>query len=140
MRTVRIAVHSLSCSVEMFYHHFLLRDGPADLARVLAGHLTELGGTFLLVGEVLSLRRDSFPPSFCEGRANLRDATPPLDTAIALETVERELGRPIHELFPVFARSACGGDWLGQTYVAKITDDDPVVVTVRRPGLTSIVE
>ena len=140
MRTARIAVHSLSCSVEMFYHHFLLRDGPADLARVLAGHLRELGGTFLLVGEVLSLRRDCFPPAFCEGLASLKDATPPLATAVAIQTVEHELGRPIHELFSAFEKSASGGDWLGQTYTAEITDDDPVVVTVRRPGLTSMVE
>ncbi len=139
MRRTRIAVHFLSCSVKLLFRRYLWRDSPADLARILSAHLEELGGTFLLVGQLLSIRRDCLPAAFCEVLGSLRDATPPFDTAEAIRVVEREFGRPIHELFSYFQKSASSADWMGQTHMAAIAEGDPVVVTVRRPGLTPMV-
>ena len=139
MRRARIVVHLLSVSVRLLYRRYLWRDSPAELGGLVAGHLERLGGTFLLLGHVLSIRPDWFPAAFCGALGSLRDATPPLAPADAGEVVERELGRPVHELFSFFDKSAQSADWLGQTHLAAITENDHVVVTIRRPGLAPMV-
>jgi ubiquinone biosynthesis protein len=138
-RTVQISVHFLSCSAQLLWRRFLFRDSPADLARVLRSHLQELGGVYFLVGQILSLRYDCFPPAFCEEIGNLADTSEPLDPAVAIQVIEQELGRPLQDLFSSFDKSTNSVDWLGQAHMAAITDDDPVVVTIRRPGLASMV-
>jgi ubiquinone biosynthesis protein len=71
--------------------------------------------------------------------ANLSDNSPPLDVAVVIRGIEAELGKPIQELFATFDKNLTSSNWLGQTHRAAITDDDPVIVTVRRPELTASV-
>jgi len=113
---------------------------PADLAGVLRAHIEELGGVFLLFGKALSIRYDCLPVSFCEVLSKTPDCSPPLDAAAVTRTIESELGKPLQESFSFFDDKFTGSNWLSQTHKAAITADDPVMVIVRRPGLTPIVE
>jgi predicted unusual protein kinase regulating ubiquinone biosynthesis (AarF/ABC1/UbiB family) len=124
----------------MLYRRFFLQDSPAGLARTLGSHLGKLGGTFLLIGQALSFRHDWFPAAFCEELGKLRDTTPPLGEQEVRSIVEQELGRPIDEMFSSFETAPLRADWLGQSHRAAISESDPVIVTLRRPALTSLVE
>ncbi len=70
--------------------------------------LTELGTTFIKLGQILSTRADLIGPSMAEELAKLQADVPPDDEEVVLRTVESELGKPLKELFAEFDLKAMG--------------------------------
>jgi predicted unusual protein kinase regulating ubiquinone biosynthesis (AarF/ABC1/UbiB family) len=65
----------------------------------------------------------------------LQDDLPAFDHAIALATIEAELGAPAHELFAQFPDYPVAAASLGQVYKAQLADGRWVAVKVQRPNL-----
>jgi aarF domain-containing kinase len=109
--------------------------------------LVDLGPTFIKFGQMLSIRPDVLPPPVLIELQQLCDGVPPNSTAHAIQLIEKELGRPVTEIFqdlncdsqPIAAAS------LGQVYKCKLiqktlTGQEIVVaVKVQRPDMLNAV-
>ncbi len=109
-----------------------------QLGRRILNTLTALGPCFIKVGQALSTRPDLVRRDWLEQLTQLQDNLPPFPHAIALETIERELGAPAQELFEQFPDYPVAAASLGQVYKAQLTDGHWVAVKVQRPNLAWI--
>ncbi len=105
---------------------------PAVRARLALEHL---GPIFVKFGQILSTRRDLVPPEIADELASLQDRVPPFDGARARAEVERQLGRPIDDLFSAFDESALASASIAQVHAARLRDGTDVVVKVLRPDV-----
>jgi len=94
----------------------------------------ELGPAYIKLGQLLSVRPDVIPQPYIDEFARLQDEVPPAPFEEVRPILEKELGKPIPEVFDSFDPSAVTGASLGQVYRAKYNDDE-VVVKVNRPGI-----
>ena len=101
--------------------------------------LEELGVVFLKFGQVLALRRDLLPDVYVAELERLHDRLPPVDFAAVRETVERELGGPLEQLFGSFDPVPLAAATIAQVHAATLADGRPVVVKVRRADLARLV-
>lgn len=101
--------------------------------------LTDLGPTFIKVGQALSTRPDLIRKDFLEELIKLQDQLPPFDNAIALSIIEAELGRPIQELYREISPSPVAAASLGQVYRALLHTGEEVAVKVQRPNLLPVI-
>lgn len=101
--------------------------------------LEGLGPAFVKFGQLLSLRRDMLPESYIEELQKLQDdvAIFPGDQARAI--IERELGKPVEELFAEFDETPLAAASIGQVHTAHLMDGSSVVVKVQRPGIEPII-
>jgi ubiquinone biosynthesis protein len=92
--------------------------------------LTEMGTTFIKLGQILSTRPDLVGPTLANELSTLRDDTPadPPETVRAL--IEAELHKPIEELFVEFKTAALASASIGQVHRARLHDGREVVVKV----------
>ena len=115
-----------------------------SLARAaeLRALLTQLGPTFIKLGQMLSIRPDLLPPDAVLELQKLCDGCPSYPTADALLLIERELGAPAAQLFdgldaatpPVAAAS------LGQVYRCRLRGTgEEVALKVQRPDMVRAV-
>jgi ubiquinone biosynthesis protein len=97
--------------------------------------LSELGPTFIKVGQILSTRSDLIGPALAEELAILQDKTPADPPAVVRATIEAELGQPIEELFVEFEEQPLASASIAQVHCARLSNGDRVVVKVQHPGL-----
>jgi ubiquinone biosynthesis protein len=97
--------------------------------------LTDLGTTFIKLGQVLGTRPDLVGIDMAHELALLQSGTPADPPEVALATVEKELARPIAECFAEFDREAMASASIGQVHHAKLPSGRPVVVKVQHPGI-----
>ena len=122
----------------------LLKGGSKDprvqrnLARTLLRTLTNLGPCFIKVGQALSTRPDLIRRDWLDELTRLQDDLPSFDHAIALKTIETELGAPVDQLFEEFPETPVAAASLGQVYKARVGSQRWVAVKVQRPNLTFI--
>lgn len=105
------------------------------LAERILRTLTNLGPCFIKVGQSLSTRPDLVRRDWLDQLTRLQDDLPSFDHAIALATIEAELGGPAHELFAEFPDYPVAAASLGQVYKARLADGRWVAVKVQRPNL-----
>ena len=113
-------------------------DVQRKLAKTLLRTLTNLGPCFIKVGQALSTRPDLIRRDWLDELTKLQDDLPPFDHAIALQTIETELGAPVEQLFEDFPDVPVAAASLGQVYKARLHGQHWVAVKVQRPNLTFI--
>jgi ubiquinone biosynthesis protein len=101
---------------------------------------TELGTTFIKLGQMLSTRRDLIGPALANELTRLQSNVPPDPFEVVRETVERELGKPLSELFLSFEPKALASASIGQAHKATLLDGREVVVKVQHPDLGPTIE
>ena len=106
-----------------------------QLGRRILHTLTALGPCFIKVGQALSTRPDLVRRDWLDQLTQLQDNLPPFPHAIALATIERELGAPADQLFEQFPDFPVAAASLGQVYKAQLSDGHWVAVKVQRPNL-----
>ena len=122
----------------------LIRGGSNDpdvqrqLARTLLKTLTNLGPCFIKVGQALSTRPDLIRRDWLDELTRLQDDLPAFDHAIALRTIQDDLGAPVEQLFEDFPERPIAAASLGQVYKARLHGQTFVAVKVQRPNLTFI--
>jgi ubiquinone biosynthesis protein len=92
--------------------------------------LTEMGTTFIKLGQILSTRPDVVGPVLANELSSLQDDTPADPPASARTLIEAELHRPIEELFGEFEAEAFASASIGQVHRARLRDGRRVVVKV----------
>jgi len=102
--------------------------------------LTELGPTFVKLGQVLATRVDVFPPSWIAEFEKLHSQVPPVAFDLLRPELEAALGRPVAETFSYFDPEPFAAASIAQVHRALLNDGTPVVVKVRRPGIVAKIE
>lgn len=97
--------------------------------------LTELGTTFIKVGQILSTRPDIVSPALADELALLQTATPPDPFEVVRETICAELGKPPEELFAEFDPVPIASASIGQVHAGVLHDGRHIVVKVQRQGI-----
>jgi predicted unusual protein kinase regulating ubiquinone biosynthesis (AarF/ABC1/UbiB family) len=97
--------------------------------------LTGLGPCFIKVGQALSTRPDLVRRDWLDQLTQLQDNLPAFPHAIALQTIEADLGAPVQQLFEEFPDYPVAAASLGQVYRAKPVGGHWVAVKVQRPNL-----
>jgi len=124
--------------------NLVIRGGSKDpdvqrsLARSLLRTLTQLGPCFIKVGQALSTRPDLIRRDWLDELTRLQDDLPPFPHAIALATIQEDLGAPVDQLFAEFPDAPVAAASLGQVYRARMHGQHWVAVKVQRPNLPFI--
>ena len=107
-------------------------------AEKLVVRVAKLGPTFIKLGQLMSARADIFPEPYLTAIGRLQDRAPPNPPDHIIAVIERELGRPVDEVFDEFEREPAAAASLGQVHEA-VVDGRQVVVKVLRPGVEEVV-
>ncbi len=116
-----------------FARHMARRSDP--LPRRVRTAFTDLGPTYVKVGQVIASSPGLFPPDWTEEFASLRDKVPPFPGDQARRMVEEDLGRPLRSAFATFDEVPIAAASIAQVHGATLLDGSEVVVKVQRPGL-----
>lgn len=106
---------------------------------IVVNILTDLGPTFVKIGQIASQQAEYLPRDYCEALAKLRSKVAPMDFATVNEQVEKYLGKPISELYASFDETPLGSASIAQVHKAELFDGTVVAVKVRRPGIVDTV-
>ena len=116
----------------------LVRRRAAAAARPgerLAAALTEMGPSFIKLGQLLATRADLFGDEIAEDLALLQDRLPPFPGAQARALIEAEFGQKLSSLFAAFDEVPVAAASIAQVHFAETAQGRPVAVKVLRPGI-----
>lgn len=102
--------------------------------------MTDLGPTFVKLGQILATRVDVFPPGWIAEFEQLHSKVPPVSFDLLRPLLEVKYGRPLDELFDDLETTAFAAASIAQVHRAKLKDGTPVVLKIRRPDIVEKVE
>jgi len=100
----------------------------------------ELGPTFIKFGQILADRPDIVPEELQIQLRKLQDEAQPMPDDLAIREIEKELGRPVGELFREFDTRRLASASIAQTYRAILLNGEEVCIKVQRPGIDKKIE
>jgi ubiquinone biosynthesis protein len=95
----------------------------------------ELGPTFIKFGQILADRIDIVPNELREELCKLQDKADPMPDDVAIREIEKELQRPVSEVFREFDRNHLASASIAQTYKAVLLNGEEVCIKIERPGI-----
>jgi ubiquinone biosynthesis protein len=110
---------------------------PAIRLRVV---LTELGPTFIKLGQFLSTRSDILPREVINEFEKLQDRVPPVPFPEIKKQLRKGLGCPIEKVFSSVDSTPLGTASIGQVHRATLLSGKKVVVKVQRPGVEKTIK
>lgn len=111
------------------------RDSDARRAARLRATFQSMGITFIKLGQQLSMRLDLLPYEYTRELENMLSDVEPIPESQAVATIEREIGKPLDEIFAAFDPIPVGSASIACVYRAVLTSGEEVAVKVRRPGI-----
>ena len=105
-----------------------------ELARMAA---EELGPTFVKLAQILANRPDIVSEEYQHEFEKLQSQVAPFPTEQVKKIVEKELKKPLEELFLDFSEEPLGSASIGQVHKAKLQNGKDVVVKVQRPDVAA---
>ncbi|MEI6434500.1 MAG: AarF/ABC1/UbiB kinase family protein [Bacteroidota bacterium] len=100
----------------------------------------ELGPTFIKFGQILADRPDIVPEELRVELKKLQDEAQPMPDDLAIAEIEKELGRPVTEIFREFDGNRLGSASIAQTYRAVLLNGEVVCIKIQRPGIDKKIE
>jgi len=109
---------------------------PASLAIMVTERVERLGGLWVKAAQIIAMRRDLFSKEFCDELSRLHDRAHGFPGEVARGIIERDLGRPIDEVFRKFETDPIAAASIGQVHVAWLRESgQKVAVKVQRPTI-----
>jgi ubiquinone biosynthesis protein len=108
-------------------------------AREIRNVALALAGAFTKVAQIGGARADVLPAPFIEELSQFHDAVPPRPFELLAPIVERDLGRPLADLFASFEPRALAAASLAQVHRATLPDGTPVAVKIQYPEVRRII-
>jgi predicted unusual protein kinase regulating ubiquinone biosynthesis (AarF/ABC1/UbiB family) len=99
--------------------------------------LSDLGPTFIKLGQFLSVRGDLLPEEFAEELALLQDRVPPFKIEQVKETIRLDLGGTPQEIFAEFDPEPIASASIGQVHRVRLKEGGWAAVKVQRPQMSS---
>jgi len=96
---------------------------------------TELGTTFIKLGQVLGTRPDLVGPDVARELAHLQMDAPADPPATVRATIEAEFGKPLSAVFAEFAEAPLASASIAQVHKARLHSGEQVVVKVQHAGI-----
>ena len=82
--------------------------------------LEELGPSFIKLGQLMSTRADIFPTEYIEEFTKLQDQVPPVPFNKIRDIIQKELRRPLEEIFAEFTSESMAAASVAQVHTAKL--------------------
>lgn len=95
----------------------------------------KLGGTFVKLGQLLSLRPDLVPQEYVEEFEKLQDQVEPFNFSQVKKIIETDLGRPLKSIFREFTAKPFASASVAQVHKAVLKNGQAVAVKVQRPEI-----
>ena len=102
--------------------------------------LTELGTTFIKLGQMLSTRPDLVGQDLARELVRLQSGTPPDPPGAAQAIVYTELGHPPEALFAHFEAAPFASASIAQVHSARLQSGEEVVVKIQKEGIEARIE
>lgn len=99
----------------------------------------ELGPTFVKLGQLLASRPDLVPDEYVLEFSKLHDRVQPLKFDVVEEVLIQDLGPDYKNKIPFIDPSPLGSASIAQVHLAKLANDETVVIKVQRPGIIDII-
>ncbi len=99
--------------------------------------LTDLGPTFIKIGQALSTRPDLVSPVFLEELTKLQDKLPPFPNELAFSLIREQLGQDPQDIYQEISATPIAAASLGQVYQGYLKTGEQVAIKVQRPNLLS---
>ena len=112
----------------------------AGLARRLREAAERLGPTYIKLAQIISAGEGVFPKELVAECKKCRDQVPPVAYDQVVASIEREFGKPIHEIFESFDPEPLAAASIAQVHSAVLATGENVVVKVQRPGIGALVK
>ena len=104
--------------------------------------LQELGPVWIKFGQMLSTRRDLFPPQIADQLILLQDRVAPFDGKLAKQQIEKSMGDiPVESWFDDFDIEPLASASIAQVHTARLKENGKeVVIKVIRPDILPIIK
>lgn len=102
--------------------------------------MEDLGGSFVKLGQLLSLRYDLLPKEYCDEFSKLQEGVRPFSYIQVKEIIEREFKKPITYIFKEFDQQPIAAASVGQVHKAVLKSGEVVAVKVQRPNIDKVFE
>ena len=117
------------------------RHADKPLGERLRLALQELGPVWIKFGQMMSTRRDLFPPQIADQLTLLQDRVAPFAGALARKHIELAMGGPLETWFDDFDQQALASASIAQVHTARLkTTGQEVVLKVIRPDIGPIIK
>jgi predicted unusual protein kinase regulating ubiquinone biosynthesis (AarF/ABC1/UbiB family) len=136
-RSLEVVIMLLSFVLGMVFDRWLGREEqnvPKRAAQVRDA-LTNLGPTFIKVGQALSTRPDLIRQAYLNELITLQDQLPAFSNDIAFQTLEEELDLTASEIFAEITPNPIAAASLAQVYRARLFSGEEVALKIQRPNL-----
>ena len=111
-----------------------------DIGLQIADTLGEMKGAVMKVGQIASQYKDIFPPEVARAISKLQRQAPAMPFAEIKAQVEKELGKPLNQIFKHFDEQPFAAASIGQVHKAILPNGQQVVVKVQYPGVDEACE
>ena len=100
--------------------------------------VSDLGPTFIKIGQALSTRTDLLPAKYAKGLTGLQDKVPPFSGELGRQVIESELNITIDDVFSELSLQPVASASIGQVYRGRLrSTGEEVAVKVQRPAVLS---
>ncbi|MCP1439148.1 ubiquinone biosynthesis protein [Erwinia persicina] len=103
--------------------------------------MEQLGPVWIKFGQMMSTRRDLFPPHIADQLAMLQDKVAPFDGVQAKKQIEMSLGCKVETLFDDFVITPLASASIAQVHTATLKENGrEVVIKVIRPDILPVIK
>lgn len=133
-RALRVLRVLVGIYLSIVWDRFRGRGDPASHGLRIRAAFESLGGLWIKVGQLVSMRTDIFDPELCGVIGQMRDEGCGFPYRFAEQAIEEDLGEPVDRLFSEFDPAPFGASSTGQLHRAVLrSNGKEVAVKVQRP-------